>query len=212
MMKMKFAAYAFAIMAAVTVSASAQQATQAGTAGPIPDGKVAVINTAVFPTEIAELKQKYEQVDNQYKQRFEALQTLDQQLKALEAEIRQQGPTLNQDALRQKQDQYDTMKKRGTRDYEDLKAEVDKTVESATKPVRDKLYQFLQSYAQQRGIVMVINLPGAAQTGSLAFWHPGTDITADFVKEYNKANPVAGAAPSASVPKPAANKPAGQSR
>ena len=212
MMKMKFAAYAFAILAAVTVSASAQQATQAGVAGVVPDGKIAVINTAVFPTDIAELKQKYEQVDNQYKQRFEALQSLDQQLKALESEIRQQGPTLNQDALRQKQERYDDMKRKGTRDYEDLKAEVDKTIENATKPVRDKLYQFLQTYAQQRSIVMVINLPGAAQTGSLAFWHPGTDITADFVKEYNKANPVAGAAPSASAPKPAANKPAGQPR
>ena len=72
-------------------------------------------------------------------------------------------------------------------------------------PIRDKLYQFLQAYSAQRGVVLVINLAGAAQTGTLAFWNPGVDITEDFINEYNKANPVAGApapAPAATQPDP----------
>jgi len=71
--------------------------------------------------------------------------------------------------------------------------------------VRDKLYQFLQTYASQRGIVMIINLAGAAQTGTLAYWNPGADVTEDFIAEYNKANPVAGApaaAPATPRPQP----------
>jgi hypothetical protein len=48
--------------------------------------------------------------------------------------------------------------------------------------------------------VLIINLPGAAQTGSIAYWSPGADITQDFITEYNKANPVAGAP--AAQPKP----------
>ena len=209
MFKLQYAAFTLAVLAAVAVGASAQQATQAGVAGAIPDGKIAVINTSIFPEQIAELKQKYEQVNNQYKPRMDALQSLDQQLKQLENEIVQKRPTLNQDALRQMQDRYDDMKKRGTRDYEDLKAEVDKALENATKPVRDKLYQALQTYAQQRSIIMVISLPGVAQTGSLAYWNSGMDITEDFIKEYNKANPVAGGTPTPSAAKPAANKPSG---
>jgi outer membrane protein len=60
--------------------------------------------------------------------------------------------------------------------------------------VRVKLFQFLQTYSQQRGIVLIINLAGAAQSGTIAYWNPGADITQDFVTEYNKANPVPGAA------------------
>ncbi|MCI0485255.1 MAG: OmpH family outer membrane protein [Blastocatellia bacterium] len=205
MFKIRCVAFLVAVLAVAGVSASAQQAA----AGVIPEGKVAVINTAIFPNEIAELKQKYEQVNNQYKQRFDALQALDQQLKQLENEIAQKRPTLNQDTLRQMQDRYDDMKKRGTRDYEDLKAEVGKTLENATKPVQDKLFQAIQAYAQKHGIIMIISLPGVAQTGSVAYWNAGLDITDDFVKEYNKANPVAGATPAPPAAKPATGKPSG---
>ncbi len=204
MIKLKIAAFSLAVLAAVAVSASAQSATQAGVAGAIPDGKVAVINTAAFPSQIGELKVKYEQVEGQYKQRYEALQGMETQLKQMEEEIKTKGPSMSQDALRQLQDRYDDMKKRGTREYEDLKAELDKARENATRPIYDKLSQFIQNYATQRGIVLILNLPGAAQTGSLAYVNPGADITQDFITEYNKANPVAGGSP----PPPAATKPA----
>jgi outer membrane protein len=71
--------------------------------------------------------------------------------------------------------------------------------------------QFLNTYAAKRNIVVVINLAGAAQSGSLAYWNPGLDITEDFVSEYNKANPVAGvtATPPAQPAKPPV-KPAGK--
>ena len=92
------------------------------------------------------------------------------------------------------------MKRQGTRDYEDLKGEYDRAEEASTKPVKDKLYQFLNNYATQHGIVLVINLAGAAQTGVLAYWNPATDITGDFINEYNKANPVPGLAPPATQP------------
>jgi hypothetical protein len=55
----------------------------------------------------------------------------------------------------------------------------------------------------------VINLAGAAQTGTLAYWNPGTDITDDFISEYNKANPVAGGAAPATQPAKPTVKPPG---
>ncbi|HYP28018.1 MAG TPA: OmpH family outer membrane protein [Blastocatellia bacterium] len=199
------------MMAASALSASAQTPAQPATGGGVPDGKIAVINTTIFPAQIAELRQKYEQVQNQYKDRYQKLQTLDDELKAMENDIRTKGPSLTQEKLAEMQSTYEDKKRRGSREYEDLKAETERTIDTATRPVREKMSQFLQNYAAQRNIVVLFNLAGAAQTGSLAYWSPATDITQDFITEYNKANPVAGAAPATQPPagaaRPAATKP-----
>jgi Skp family chaperone for outer membrane proteins len=202
MVKIKFAALAVAILAAVAGSASAQQPASPAS---LPDGKIAVINTTIFPEQIAELKQKYSQVETQFKDRFQQLQTLDNELKQMENELRTKAPAYTAEKLQEMQATYETKKKRGSRDFEDFKSDYDRAVEAATKPVRDKLLQFMQTYAGQRGIVMIINLAGAAQTGSLAYWNPSADVTQDFISEYNKANPVPGAA--APAPRPAASQP-----
>ncbi|HVF91564.1 MAG TPA: OmpH family outer membrane protein [Blastocatellia bacterium] len=198
-------------MAASALSASAQTPAQPATGGGVPDGKIAVINTNIFPAQIAELRQKYEQVQNQYKDRYQRLQTLDDELKQMENDIRTKGPSLTQEKLQEMQTTYEDKKRKGSRDFEDLKAETERAIDTATKPVREKMSQFLQNYAGQRNIVVLFNLAGAAQTGSLAYWSPATDVTQDFITEYNKANPVAGAAPATQPPagaaRPAATKP-----
>jgi Skp family chaperone for outer membrane proteins len=193
MFKTRFAALAAVIVAAVASVASAQQATQAGVGGAIPDGKIAVINTQAFPDGINELKQKYDQVNNQFKDRQQRLQAAQTRLTEIENKLKTQVNVLKPDEVSKLQEEYSITKKNAERDLEDAKAEYDKAVDSNTRPVRDKLYQFLQNYATQRGIVMIINLAGAAQSGALAYWNPGADITDDFIAEYNKANPVAGA-------------------
>jgi Skp family chaperone for outer membrane proteins len=210
MLKIKLAAIAALVLVVGAGTSRAQQTAQPAAGGQVPDGKVALINTTVFPAQITELKQKYDQVDNQFKDRYERLRNLENQLKQMESDIRTKQQVLAPDKLQQMQSDYDELKKKGTRDYEDLKSDYDKAIDVATKPIRDKLYQFIERYAAQRGIVLVINLAGAAQTGMLAYWHPASDITDEFVAEYNKANPVAGA-PASTQPaaaRPAAKPPA----
>jgi Skp family chaperone for outer membrane proteins len=208
MFKIKLAVLVAAVLTGLSASASAQQATQAGVGAALPDGRIAVVNSQAFPGGIGELKQKYEQVDKGFQARYQQLQALENQLKQLETDIRTKGPSLTPEKLQEMQDSYERLKKQGTRDLEDLKAEYDRTIDTATKPIRDKLYQFLNNYAAQHSIVLVINLAGAAQSGSLAYWNPGTDITDDFIAEYNKANPVPGGAPAPSKPAvPAPTKP-----
>jgi Skp family chaperone for outer membrane proteins len=200
MLKIKFAALAAILVASAAGLASAQQATQAGVGAAVPEGKVAVMNTEAFRAAIGELKVKYDQVDNQFKDRYQKLQGVENQLKQMESDIKTKGPNLTADKFQEMQVAYEDLKRRGTRDFEDLKAEYERTVDTATKPIRDKLFQFLNTYASQRGIVVIFNLAGAAQTGALAYWNPGADITDDFIAEYNKANPVSGAAPAAPQP------------
>ncbi len=203
MVKIKFAVIAAIVLAALSVNAAAQQPT----GGAIPDGKVVVINTTVFPSQIGELKQKYDHIDGQFKDRYQKLSTVVEQMTRLENDIKAKQSVLTPDKLREMQDQYETLKRQATRDNEDLRADAEKALEAATKPVRDKLYQSLSTYSAKNGIVMVINLAGAAQSGTLAFWDPKSDITEEFIKEYNKSNPVPGAAP---APSPTAPKTAGK--
>jgi len=210
-MKFKLAAFSAALLAALTATVSAQNATQAGVGAALPDGKVAVINTQVFPGQILELKQKYEQVNNQFKDRFQKLQSLAEQMKTMENDLRTKQNVLSADKYQELQATYAESKKRGEREQEDFNADADKALDIATRPVRDKMTQFLNTYAAQRNIVVVINLAGAAQSGSLAYWNPKLDITDDFIGEYNKANPVAGVTatpPGAQPAKPPVKPPA----
>ncbi|HJQ67386.1 MAG TPA: OmpH family outer membrane protein [Blastocatellia bacterium] len=212
MVKIKFAAFAVTLMAAFALTASAQQpASPAGVNSLLPDGKIAVINTQAFPEQISELRQKYEQVNNQFKDRYERLKSLDTQLKQMETDIQTKGSAMAPEKVREMQTNFEDMKKRGSRDYEDLRVDVNKAIGASTKPVWDKIGQFMNNYAAQRNIVLILDLPGAAQAGSLAYVSPGSDVTADFIAEYNKANPVASApAPPSATPqqKPPAPKPA----
>jgi outer membrane protein len=200
MITTKLAAATAMMLAALTV-ASAQQATQAGVTGVLPDGKIAVINTAFFPDRVGELKQKYEQVQNQFQERWKRLQDLDQQLKQLEKDIIEKGSVLTQDKVQEMRETYDARKKQRDREAEDFQLDSNKALATATKPVWDKLSQFLTNYATQRGIILIIRLPEAYQLGTLAYHGTNVDVTEDFITQYNKANPVpAGAAPAGARP------------
>ncbi|HUK88916.1 MAG TPA: OmpH family outer membrane protein, partial [Blastocatellia bacterium] len=119
-----------------------------------------------------------------------------------------QRPNLTPDKAAEMQAQLDEMKKRGSRELEDFQADYKKSLEDQTKPIQAKLFQFIQNYATSRGIILILDLPGAYQTGTLAYWNPSTDVTEDFITEYNKANPVPGA-PAGQPAKPAGAKPSG---
>jgi outer membrane protein len=201
MIKNSHWAIAVVVLALASVSRAAQQPAGAQ----VPDGKVVVINTSVFPDQIGELKQKYLQVESQFKERSDRLTALQQQVTQKETEYQTKGPSMASDKARELQAEIEELKKRATRELEDVRHDYGKALEAATKPIRDKLFQFLQNYAVGRSIVMIMDLPGVAQTGSLAYWNPGADITEDFIKEYNKANPL----PAAPAPaQPAGAKPA----
>ena len=200
MVKIRFAAYASMIMAALSLSALAQQ-TPAAVAGTIPDGKIVVLNTNAFPTQIGELKQKYDQVENQFKAQSQKIDQLRQQVAQKENELASKQSTLTPDKARELQAEIEELKRQGTRLVEDLQADYAKALDVTTKPVREKLYQFMQNYAVQRTIIMIIDLPSVAQTGTLAYWSPSSDITQDFITEYNKANPVPITAPAAQPPR-----------
>ena len=108
MVKIRFAAFASMIVAALSLSALAQQ-TPAAVAGTIPDGKIVVMNTNAFPTQIGELKQKYDQVENQFKAQSQKIDQLRQQVAQKQNDIDTKGSTLAPDKLRDLQVEVDHM-------------------------------------------------------------------------------------------------------
>jgi hypothetical protein len=91
-------------------------------------------------------------------------------------------------------DQYADMQKIYKRSAEDLQNEINRDVEVSLAPVQKKLSDFLEAYANRNNIVLILNVAVAYQSGALAYATQAIDITDDFIAEYNKANPVPGAA------------------
>lgn len=166
----------------------------AGATGAPADGKIAVINTSVFGEKILELKAKADVVNKKYEQQFRDLESMKKQISDLETNIKTQGPTLTPDALQKLQEQYTTLATTFKRRGEDVQAAYNKEADAAVQPVRQKLEDFVRDYAGKRNIILILDLPGSYNAGIIGYFNQAIDITDDFIAEYNRANPVPGAA------------------
>ncbi|HWP42462.1 MAG TPA: OmpH family outer membrane protein [Blastocatellia bacterium] len=197
---------AFALVAIIT-TASAQQVSapaQAGAPALLPKGKVAVINTNVFQEKIGEYRAKIEELNRQFEPRVKELQSLANKITALENTLKTQSSTLTPARIAEMTEQIEDMKRDYKRKAEDLEAEGNRARNKALEPISQKMGKFAEEYAARKGIVMMIDLANAIQSNTLIWFDRRADVTEDFINEYNKANPVPGAAAPAN---PAPKKP-----
>ena len=172
----------------------AAPAAAASTGGTGAEGKVAYINTAQFRQGINELKVRLDSLNSEFDPKRKEVQALEEEVNNLKNKIQTQGNTVSLQVRNQWVDEGTEKEKRLTRLREDYEALGNKRLGEVSQPVYEKIGKFLESYCQQRGIVLVLEGGAAQQAGVLIFAAQTTDITDDFVKEYNKANP-GGAAP-----------------
>lgn len=158
------------------------------------EGKLAYINTGKFSTDINELKSKLESLNAEFDPKKKEVQTEEDALNNLKNKINTQGATVSGQVRAQWVDEATDKEKTLNRKKEDYNAIGQRRLAEVTQPVYDKVGKFLEGYCQQRGIVMVLEGGAAQQAGILLFAAQATDITDDFIKEYNKANPSAGGA------------------
>jgi Skp family chaperone for outer membrane proteins len=194
----------------LTASASAQNVTSGAkpqtpptSARPavIPTGKLVVVNTLAFTEKIDEFKRQVSKLEEKFKARTTELQTIGTKLEELKKKVEDQNNA--PEVRRQAQEQGIALEKEYKRKSEDLQADIEKEQAVILNPVREKVFRFMESYAASRGIVMIFDLAVLAQGNNLAmlpYLDPAADITEDFVKEYNKANPVAPAAATPAKP------------
>lgn len=179
---------------------TAPSATAAPTGGTGVEGKIALINTSRFQNEIAELKVRRDKLQAEFEPKNKELEDLANKINGLKNQVQTQGSTVSQQVRDQWVEQGAELEKTYKRKAEDYDALAKKRADEELSPIYQKLNGFLQQYAQQRGLAMVIDGVAAQQNGLLLYAVQASDITDDFVKEYNRANP-AGAAPAAGTKK-----------
>lgn len=205
MKSFKFALVALALQL-LAVSALAQQPGAAGPQKPpvpalLPKGKVAVVNTAAFQEQVQEFKQKIESLNRQFEPRVKEVQGLADKINALETTLKSQTGVLTPAKVAEMTENLGVMKRDYQRKAEDLQADAGRARDKAFEPITGKLSKFAEGYTAKRGVVMLMDLANGVQSGTLLWYDPRSDVTQDFINEYNKANPVTTAAPVA--PRPA---------
>jgi len=166
---------------------AAATSTAARPAGPLPVGRVAVMDFDAFPARILQMKKVYTALETQFAGPGKDLQSLQDRLASLEAQAKQGTATAQQQ--QQMAQQYESLKKEFDRKKEDLDLAARRAYELAMTPIQERMNTAINEFARQRGIVIVVNLAQARQSGSLLYFSPATDITNDFIEEYNKKNP-----------------------
>jgi len=166
----------------------------------LPKGKVAVINTSAFQAQVTEFKARIEALNKQFEPRVKDVQGIADRITALEATVKTQSSALPAARIAEMAEQIETMKKDYQRKGEDLQADAGRARDKAFEPIQAKLGKFAELYTATRGIVLLVDLANAVQSGTLLWYDPRSDITQDFINEYNKANPTPGAPPA--TPKP----------
>ena len=174
-----------------TAAANAPATAAGGGTGA--EGKVAYSNTGAFRQGIGELKVRLDALNSEFDPKRKEIQSLEEELNNLKNKIQTQGPTVSVQVRAQWTEEFTEKEKTYKRKAEDYDQMGQRRLAEISQPVYDKIGKVLESYCQARGIVLVLEGGAAQQAGILLYAAQATDITDDFMKEYNKANP--GAAP-----------------
>lgn len=181
--------------------ATAAAPTNAPTGGTGAEGKIALINTARFREGIGELKARLDALNVEFEPKNKQLQAAQEEVANLQNKIQNQGATVQPNVRAQWTDELNQKQVSLKRLSEDLDGLAKKRYEEVSGPVYDKIGQALEQYAKQRGIAVIFEGNALSQSQALVYAVISTDITDDFMKEYNKLNPApAGAAPAAKKP------------
>jgi Skp family chaperone for outer membrane proteins len=181
---------AFAALAQTPRPTGGAPAAQA-TGGSGAEGKIAIINSSVFDTDIGELKAKFDTLTAELEPKRKEIEADQVKFNELKTNIQTKGSTVTPQIRDQWVEQATELEKLIKRKAEDYESNAQKRVAEVTQPTYAKIGEALNKYASSRGIAIVIDGVVAQQQRFLLWAQPTTDITEDFIKEYNKANPSA---------------------
>jgi Skp family chaperone for outer membrane proteins len=166
------------------------------TGGTGAEGKIAIINSSAFDSEIGELRVKLEALAAELDPKRKEIEGQQNEFTRIKNDIQTKGGTVTAQVRDQWIEQATDLEKRIKRMAEDYEAMAQKRVGEATQPTYAKISDALNKYASSKGIAVVIDGVVAQQQRFLLWAQPTTDITTDFIKEYNAKNPApASAAP-----------------
>lgn len=149
--------------------------------------KIGILSFLALREGIDELKQKYQKLQAEFAPQANALDAMRTSIENKEKVINE-NKNLTLQQARKLSDEAEQLKKEYQRKAEDSQEAARRREREETGPILDKISDFLEKYCQQRGITHVFDLGRLQETGVALYAAPGTNITEDFIKEYNKAN------------------------
>jgi Skp family chaperone for outer membrane proteins len=185
----------FSVGAVAQTPTSPSRPAGAGTAsanGAGVSGKIAFISTSDFLQGINELKVRIDALNTEFEPKRKEIQVLEEELKNLKNKIDTQGGTVSPQIRNQWTESAAEKEKLYKRQAEDYDQTGRKRLAEATQPIYEKIRKFMESYCQQREIVLVFEATTAFDTGVVVWASPAADITDNFMKEYNQLNPAGG--------------------
>jgi Skp family chaperone for outer membrane proteins len=199
---------------AITVSVSAQTArptptptaaprptpAPAQTNAPVPQSKIAVVDTAMFGDEkngIFRYVDAARTIANEFKVRSDEVTNLANRLNALATELEtlMKATPVNQTVVDAKQQQGTALQNEYNTKKAKLDEDVSKRYDQVVSPISRQIGAALDQFATQRGVTMTLDV--SKLLPAILTMAPAVDLTQAFINDFNSKNP-RGAAP----PKP----------
>lgn len=207
MKRIRLIAAALMLAALLAVSASAQ--TRPGTASPrpaapaatsnapVPDTKMAFIDTGAFGDEKAGITRyvsAVKKVEREFQPRQAELVTLQNRIKAIAEEISKLSgnSVVAPQTIQAKQDEGERLQRDLKYKKEQADADFTKRYQEEVSPISNDIGKALDQFATARGITMILDISKLAP--AILTVNPAMDVTAAFIADFNTKNPATASA------------------
>jgi Skp family chaperone for outer membrane proteins len=207
MRNFRILAAAMMLAAIIAVSASAQtrpaagtparptaapQTTPAASNAPVPDTKIAFIDTGAFGEEkggITRYVNAVKSLEREFKPRQDELNTMQTKIKAIADEIGKLSGSsvVDPKTIQAKQDEGERLNRDLKYKKEQADADFAKRYGEVVGPISQDIGKALDQFATQRGITMILDISKLAP--AILTVNPAMDVTGAFIAEYNTRNP-----------------------
>lgn len=170
-------------------------ATPAPSNAPVPDSKIALIDTSMFGDEksgIFRYIDAAKSVQAEFQTRTNELQSIQNRLGVLVTDIQNlsKAPVVDQKAIQAKQQQGATLQNEFTTKKNRLDEDVSKRAEQVIAPISQQIGQAMDQFVRQRGITMTLDMSKLLPAILTAV--PAMDLTQAFIADFNSKNPRTG--------------------
>jgi outer membrane protein len=192
----------------MVLGAAAQ--TSPAPAAPAVPAKVAVIAFQAAVGQTNEFQRNFADLQKKYEPKRAQLKTMADEIDGLEKQLQAQGDKLSDAERATRAKTIDDKKKQAQRFAEDAQTDLQGEMQQVYEGVASKVFEVLESYAQQQGYTLVVDGTGNQQQAPVVLYaSPSTDISKAIVEAYNLKSgvPAPPPQPAAAAPKPAAKAP-----
>jgi outer membrane protein len=196
---------AITLASGIVLSAAAQ--TLPAPAAPAGPAKIAVIAFQVAVGQTNEGQRNFADLQKKYAPREEQLKNLNDEIETLTKQLQAQGDKLSDAERASRAKAIDDRKKKLDRDAEDARNDFQQEMQDMYNGLASKVYDVLESYAQQQGYTLVLDV--AQQQTPVLYATESTNITKAIIDAYNVKSgvpappaPPAGAAAPKTAPQP----------